>query len=320
MCVEVTEVEKTPCAQLDEAWKEVLKKYFKDFVELCWYKIFDKIDWSQGYEFLEQEFYAISKKEEIGKRIIDKLIKIYLKDGQEVWALIHIETQSEKEKNFSERMYIYRYRIYDFYQKDIATLVILIDNNKSWRPNTYEKEFWGTKLTLEYPILKILDFYPRRKELEESRNPFALVILAQLAALETKNSQKSRMLSKYDLTKWLYSHKWEKANVINLLRFLEEVLVLNKSYTLEYINQVKQLEQEMKVSYTTTTEKMWLQQGICQGIQHGEAHLLTNLLRVKFKNIPQEYINRINNADANSLEQWGINFVFATSLDEVFKQ
>jgi Domain of unknown function (DUF4351) len=65
-------------------------------------------------------------------------------------------------------------------------------------------------------------------------------------------------------------------------------------------------------TFITNIEKMWLQQG--------EAHLLLNQLKLKFNSIPEEYINKIKEADTNTLDKWGANFVFANSLDEVFKQ
>ncbi|CCI04735.1 hypothetical protein MICAC_5930021 [Microcystis aeruginosa PCC 9443] len=44
------------------------------------------------------------------KRFADKLYKVWLLSGEEVWILIHIEIQSQWEENFPQRMYIYNYR------------------------------------------------------------------------------------------------------------------------------------------------------------------------------------------------------------------
>lgn len=130
-------------SQSDAAWKEALRKYLKDFVQLCWNEIYDKIDWNRGYDFLEQELQVIMKNEGIGKRITDKLIKVWLKDGEEFWALLHLEVQGSRQTNFPERIFVYRYRIFDIYQKNVATFVVLADNNPSWRPNTYKQDFGG---------------------------------------------------------------------------------------------------------------------------------------------------------------------------------
>jgi len=66
---------------------------------------------------------------------------VWRTDGTEVWALIQLEVQRSKQIDFSERMFIYRYRIFDIYKKDIASLAILIDGNPNWRPNQYRQNF-----------------------------------------------------------------------------------------------------------------------------------------------------------------------------------
>jgi len=311
--LEVGELEKMPRTDLDGAWKEVLRKYFKEFVELCWPEILDKIDWKKQSIFLEKEFQAILKKEEIGERIADKLIQVWLKDGREVWALVHLEIQGDRGKeDFSERIYIYRYRIFDIYRKDIATLAILIDSNRKWRPNVYQREFWGTKLRLEYPILKILDFQKEKGALLKSRNPFALVILAQLAALETAGDNPKRMVTKFGLTKSLYLQGWNKSDVLDLLRFLEQILVLPKDLTLQYHHQVAKLEKELDMAYMTYVEKMWLEQG--------ESTLLLQQLKSKFKTIPDFYRQKIAKANSETLLIWGIRVLDSRTIEEVFEQ
>jgi hypothetical protein len=57
-----------------------------------------------------------------------------------------------------------------------------------------------------------------------------------------------------------------------------------------------------------------------QWIQQGEAHMLANLLKAKFTVLPEEYLEQINRADTNTLNRWGVNFVTAQSLDDIFKQ
>jgi len=310
---EVTDLnEIIPYADLDSAWKEILRKYFKDFVELCWPAIFDKIEWSKGYDFLEQEFHAILQKEEIGKRITDKLVRVWRKDGVEAWVLLQIEIQGSRKSNFSERVYIYRYRIFDLYKRDIATLAILIDGDIHWRPNHYENNFWGTRLRLEYPILKILDFRTRKAELEASQNPFSIAILAQLAAIETSKSQETRLLSKYSLTKQLYLRNWEKEAILDLLRFFDEIMTLSESFLIQCNKQVEELEKELNMVYMTPSERLWLKQG--------ESTFLTELLEYKFKHVPQAYLERINQADPETLLKWGRRVLIAQSLEAVFNE
>jgi len=304
----------------DGAWKQALRSYFKDFIELCWPELLDKIDWTKKPEMLEDEMHALIKKEEIDKRIADKIIKFWRTDGVEVFALIHIEVQLSKQIDFSERMFIYRYRIFDMYKKDIASLAILIDGNKNWRPNEYCQDFCGSKLKFEYPILKILDYKDKKDELKQSKNPFVIIILAQLAAIETSGKLEEKLISKFNLTKFLYTHGLDREIVLTLLRFIDKMLALNEEFSLKYISQVKQLEGESKFSFITNAEQMWLNKGINQGVLQGETHILVHLLKAKFEELPDEYMQKVHEASPDILTKWAINVLQANALEDVFKQ
>ena len=102
--------------------------------------------------------------------------------------MVHIEIQEKPNVDFGERMLVYRYRIRDRYQKPIVSLAILIDTNTKWRPAVYKEEFWGSSLEIRFNVIKLMDYRVRIQELEDSTNPFAHVILAQLATLEKKSS------------------------------------------------------------------------------------------------------------------------------------
>jgi hypothetical protein len=105
--------------------------------------IYNDIDFSRGYEVKSNQLYKLLKDQNIGKRYTDELIKVYLKDGTEKWLLIHSEVQNYKEKDFAKRMYIYNYRIFDKYDHEVVSLVILTDPDKTFRPDTYIHRRWS---------------------------------------------------------------------------------------------------------------------------------------------------------------------------------
>lgn len=93
------------------------------------------------------------------------------------------------------------------------------------------------------------------------------------------------------------------------------ILTLNHKYELAYIESAKEIDREFNMNLTLTAER----HGYHKGLHNGEARILMNQLKFKFNEIPDDYIEKINSADARTLEKWGINIMVAKSLEDVFK-
>jgi hypothetical protein len=209
----------------DTAWKIVLDAYFKDFLDYCLPELYHLIDWSKPWSFLDKELQAITKGNEAGKRLLDKLVKVFLKDGREQWVLLHIEVQNQHDSEFAKRMFTYGYRIFDKYQRLVASCAILADEDKTWRPSSYKLELGGSCLSAEYLLIKLIDYQDKKEELDCSTNPFASVILCQLMALEAiRKTDQERKQIKFMLTKRLYDKSFAKAEIVNLYLFIDWLL------------------------------------------------------------------------------------------------
>ncbi len=171
----------------DSPWKEALEVYFRAFLALFFPAIHDDIDWSRGFEFLDKELQKLVRKAARGRLYVDKLVKVWRKNGDEAWVLIHIEVQTQREANFPKRMYRYNTRIADRYDRTVVSLAVLADDDPTWRPDHHSESLWGWSVRMSWPPLKLLDYADRVAELEASKNPFAKVVLAHLKALETRN-------------------------------------------------------------------------------------------------------------------------------------
>ncbi len=121
----------------DSGWKEIIELYLPQFIEFFYPEINKLIDYSKGYEFLDKELSKIIPSNKTGRKAVDKLVKVYYRNGEEKWLLLHIEIQSQYEKDFACRIYKYNYKIFDRYNRDVISMVILGDTNKSFRPNKF---------------------------------------------------------------------------------------------------------------------------------------------------------------------------------------
>lgn len=261
--------------QSDVAWKGILDAYFKDFVEYCLPELYELINWKKQWNSLDKELQAITKGEDSGKRLLDKLFKVYLKDGREQWVLVHLEVQGKQENDFPKRMFTYGYRIYDKYQKPVVSCAILTDEAKNWRPTSYQVGLAGSYLRADYLLVKLIDFQSRAKELDASTNPFASVVLAQLAALDVKRKpDDERKKVKFALTRRLYDKGFKKAEVVNLYKFIDWLIGLSKPLELEYMHEIYELEEAKKMPYISNAERFGIEKGIAQNKLEVAKHLI----------------------------------------------
>jgi hypothetical protein len=274
----------------DSPWKEALEQYFEAFLALCFPEVHAGIDWSRGHEFLDKELQAIVRDAESGRRYVDKLVKVWRKDGAEAWVLIHIEVQGQPDAAFTERMWIYHYRLYDRYRRQVVSLGVLSDTQAEWRPAGFGYALWGCDLSLRFPTVKLLDFQKRWEELEASRNPFAVVIMAHLKAQETRRAPRSRFQAKLQLVRGLYERGWSRTDVLELFRFIDWMVALPEALISEFRREVEALEEEKQMPYVTSIERMAIEEGREEGREEALIESILEILETRFTDVPQHLL------------------------------
>jgi hypothetical protein len=116
----------------DSPWKELIRLFFPQLIELIHPELHEMIDWQRGYEFLDAELQRIAPKSRTGRQTVDKLVRVYFKDGMEQWILIHIEVQSRPDRLFPERTYTYEAALWLYYPP----------------PNRHDSDFSGQESAL----------------------------------------------------------------------------------------------------------------------------------------------------------------------------
>ncbi|QTA81808.1 Uncharacterized protein dnl_41580 [Desulfonema limicola] len=251
----------------DSPWKEIIEQYFKEFIEFFFPEAYIDIDWERGYEFLDKELQQITKDAEETRRYVDKLARVWLKSGEEEWALIHADVQSQWEKAFSERMYIYNYRLFDKFRRHAASFAVLGDTGSKWKPDTYENSLWGCRIKFEFPVVKLADYRNKTEYLGKIDNPFAVVVLAHLKTQATAKNKGRRRAEKLTLIRLLYKKGYSKQDIINLFRFIDWIMHLPEKEEKLFWQELKNYEKEEKMRYVTTGERIGFKRGYKQGQQ-----------------------------------------------------
>jgi len=243
----------------------VLDTFYREFVEFFYPDIANDIDWSKKPVFMDKELSQIIQDSQTGRRYVDKLVKVWRKNGLETWVLQHVEVQGQKQEVFPERLFVYSNRLKEIYQLPIVSLAILADDHPEWRPSTYCEELWGCKKTFEFPLVKLLDYRMRWNELENSDNPFALVVMAHLKMLETKKNASQRLHWKIELTKMLYGKGFSEDQISSLYNFIDWLLILPRELTMTYKQTINNYNEEHKMRYLNTFEQIGRKEGRIEG-------------------------------------------------------
>ncbi|MBD2085748.1 transposase [Trichocoleus sp. ST-U3] len=302
-----------PQADYDSPWKEALEIYFTDFMAFFFPQAYADIYWSQGYEFLDTELQQVVRDAELGRRRVDKLVKVWRQNGEETWVLIHIEVQSKVDANFAERMYVYNYRLFDRYRRQVASLAVLADEQVSWRPQSYGYEIWGARVSLRFPTVKLLDYEAQWQSLEQSTNPFAVIIMAHLKAQATRRNPEGRLEWKLSLVRGLYERGYSRENILELFRLIEWMMVLPEELQFGFEETLSRYEEERRMPFITPIERRGIRKGIVQNSREN----VIEVLETRFETVPSSIAESINNLeDSAVLKQLLKRAITISSLEE----
>jgi hypothetical protein len=286
-------------ASYDNPWKEVLEGYFPDFMALFFPQAHADIDWDKGHEFLAKELRRVTPDAAVGERRVDELVKVWRWDGAEAWVLVHIEVQSQEDTSFAERMYVYNYRLFDRFHRHVVSLAVLGDEQELWRPDRFESSLWGCRASLEFPIIKLIDYRAQWAELAASRNPFGTVVMAYLKALDTRGDALDRQAWKLALVRRLYEQGYEREDILNLFRFIDWVLTLPRELDALFWEQLNEYEEAQSMPYITSIERM----GIEKGMEKGMERALVRMLRLRFGAVPDAIAQQLHGLPVSRLEE-----------------
>lgn len=301
----------------DSPWKEIVELFFPQFMAFFFPGAYAAIDWQQPYEFLDKELQQVMRAAKSGRHTVDKLVRVTLNDGSAALVLIHIEIQNQVDLVFPERMFIYGYRLYDRHKTRVVSLAILGDDDPTWRPQEFGYELWGYEIKLRFPTIKLLDYEADWAALEQSKNPFAVVVMTHLRAKTTQRYPQTRLRWKIDLVKALYAKQFTRHEIAELFRFIDWVMALPEKYELQFERALKEIEERAKMKYVTTIERRAIERGIEQGSLETTREALIEALTLRFQEIPTELLEIVRRlSDLKQLKSLFRQAILAGTLEE----
>jgi hypothetical protein len=170
------------------------------------------------------------------------------------------------------------------YNRPVASLAILADEHSGWKPSAYEQELWGCKAQMEFPVVKLLDLAKNEAELLQNPNPFAIVVLAQVKALQTRNAMRRRRIWKTTPARLGYERIYTKRTILDLFSFVDGVMVLPGELEREFDTEHTQFEEARSMKYVTSIERRSRVEGRAEALRTAALEFL----EARFGEIPYE--------------------------------
>jgi hypothetical protein len=177
----------------DILWKGMIENVMEDLLLFVDPDIGKELDLERGFEFLDKELAEMYPDPEkpSNTRIVDKLVKVFLRDGSERWMLLHVEVQGKNDKNFARRMFEYFIRLFSKHGHPVTAIAVPTGKDGKEMPAAYEDRCLWMRARYEYKTLCITD-YPD-EVLKASMNPFAVVLMvAKETLLKVKGTDEEK--------------------------------------------------------------------------------------------------------------------------------
>lgn len=251
----------------DSPWKEAITQHFQQFLEYFFAEIHADVDWFAGYEFLDSELQAIISGAQHGRRFADRLVRVRRRSGKHQLVLIHVEVQSQVDRQFGRRMLLYHSRIFDRFGLDLCSLAILGDTDPNWRPQGRRRRLWGCLHQLRFPVRKLLD-YP--DTVSQTTNPFAWLTAGHRQAQATRRHPKKRAAAKSRMVRGLYTCGLSIQQIRELFRLLDWLLALPEDLEYAFRQDLARFEEENSMPYVTSIERLARKEGREEGLEAGQ--------------------------------------------------
>ena len=211
-------------------------------------------------------------------------------------------------------MFSYNYRIFDRFSRPVASLAVLADEEPNWRPQKFEYELFGSRMRLDFPTVKLMDYVDQVESLSREENAFAIVTAAHLLTQRTRADKEGRYRAKWRLVRLLYEHGWSRERIVKLFGILNWLMSLPSELQTKLRENLAAYEEEKNMPFVTSVERIARE----EGLQEEAARMLRRQLTHRFGELPENVEDRLSSASTEQLEQWGEKLLDADCLEEVF--
>jgi hypothetical protein len=121
------------------------------------------------------------------------------------------------------------------------------------------------------------------------------------------------------LIEWLYRYGYDRADILQLLRFIDWMLRLPRVLEEALRTELIEYEAEHNMSYVTSFERIAKAEGKAEGKVEGKAEVLLQQYQAKFGPPPEAVERTIWEASPEQIQRWLQRILIATTPDELLE-
>lgn len=261
--------------EYDSPWKTLLENLLPDFLELFFPSVHAVVDWSYAPKSRDKELPRSMQKALSGTQVVDKVVEVRTRENTSAILFIHVEVQAQRDENFAKRMFQYNVKLCERFGDNVESLAILTDDSPSWKPANYTRNGIRTSLRFSYGVAKLREVETKINSRScngagsLNTNPFAWVVRAHVASLQTRRDERKRFVVREELLRGLFATNICEAKVRDVATFYEWVLQLSPELEKEFRSVEERVEGAMGKPFITAREREAIEKGVHQGVQQG---------------------------------------------------
>ena len=118
--------------------------------------------------------------------------------------------------------------------------------------------------------------------------------MAHLAALETINQPQQRLQRKWTLVRGLYERGYTREQILQLFRLIDWFLSLPDELTRSFDEQLARYEEEQKMPYITSVERLAIERGELKGKLKANRARILEILQVRFGEVSDDVSEKLD--------------------------
>jgi Putative transposase, YhgA-like. len=287
----------------DQLFKELLRVFFREFLELFFPEIASRLDFGQ-VRFLDKEVFTDFPEGRV--RRADTVVEVHTRDGAPELVLFHVEVQGTRPPEVPYRMWEYFSLLRMRFRVPVFPAVIYVTPGAGGlTEETYaESVFDRQVLSFRYAVVGLPDL--SADDYRESENPLAPALSTAMRAADQE-----RWRRKYDALLQTSRSGLDDARKELLASVIEAFLPLRASAEQAEFQRLVARDEAQEVRQMISVYKR-------EGMLLGQKEMLLRLMRRKFGELPKAVVERVEAIETQEeLEALSDRILTAATLDEM---